>query len=294
MEYTRWPLTPALSRGERETRRRPVGEVSSIPPSALYVPFFSFENYSFAPMQTRASFIGAGPGGADKRSTSGRDDFMTGQTYNVPETVAPLLGDPHPLLLQIGLTGADTALSPAASPFQNRGVNSLPALRSFLECYRAELLFPVEFPAILHAHSHVVRNELRELMAVDMALAREPKVREFAAASCRVGQRQLNRLRSLRDQRLIQRYRAAIERGEAHGWHTLVYGLSLAVFALPLRQGLVAYASHTLDGFIQSAAESLALTSAQCHDLQATASAPVPEAVQQLLAAAGAAQLRLL
>ena len=43
--------------------------------------------------------------------------------------------------------------------------------------------------------------------------------------------------RPLRDQRLVQRYLTAVEQGEAQGWHTLVYGLTLAVYSLPLRQG---------------------------------------------------------
>ena len=46
----------------------------------------------------------------------------------------------------------------------------------------------------------------------------------------------------LRDERVVQRYLAAVESGEAHGWHTLVYGLTLVVYSLPLRQGLLGYA----------------------------------------------------
>jgi urease accessory protein UreF len=218
---------------------------------------------------------------------------MTGQTYILPEAVAPLLGDPHPLVEQIGPAGGTAASGLAVSAFQLRRIQSLPALRSFLESYRAELLTPVELPVIVRAYGHASRNELRELVALDRQIATTQGARDFAAASCRVGQRQLNRLRPLRDHRLIQRYRAAIERGEAHGWHTVVYGVSLAVFSLPLRQGLVGYASRTLGGFIENAAGPLALTVGDSRELHARACAPVPEVVQHLLEAEGLASLQM-
>jgi len=53
----------------------------------------------------------------------------------------------------------------------------------------------------------------------------------------RVGQSQLKRFRSLRDHRLVQRYLKAVGEGRAHGWHTLVYGITLSVYSLPLIQG---------------------------------------------------------
>ncbi len=36
--------------------------------------------------------------------------------------------------------------------------------------------------------------------------------------------------------------------GQAHGWHTLVYGIMLAVYSWPLRQGLMHYARETMGG----------------------------------------------
>ena len=62
----------------------------------------------------------------------------------------------------------------------------------------------------------------------------------------------------MRDQRVVQRYLQAVEGGQANGWHTLVYGLTLAVYSLPLRQGLLGYAHQTTRGFIYSAARMLA------------------------------------
>jgi urease accessory protein UreF len=218
---------------------------------------------------------------------------MTGQIHTAPQDIAPLLGDPHPLLERLGSAVDVAAPAPDMALAPLGRIQSVPALRAFLQSYQTELLVPVELPAILRAYNHALRNEARELVALDRQMATEPALREFAAASCRVGQRQLNRLRPLRDLRLVQRYRAAIGRGEAHGWHTLVYGISLGVFSLPLRQGLVAYAGHTMGGFIQHAARPLALTAGQCATLHERACAGVPELVQSLLFADGRLALRV-
>ena len=218
---------------------------------------------------------------------------MTSQSLFAPPELAPLLGDPHPLLEQLG-SPDDLAAAPLASAgLQLRHFRSLPALRSFLQTYQAELLAPVELPAIQRAYSHAAHHEVRELIALDLQLAAEPRLKEFAAASCRVGQRQLSRLRPLRDLRLVQRYLAAIDQGDARGWHTLVYGVALAVFSLPLRQGLLGYANHTMDGFIQSAAQPLALTTGQCQELHTQVCASLPNVVNELLAPNGKAALRL-
>jgi len=212
---------------------------------------------------------------------------------NILSEAAQLLGDPHPLLSRMGAPDAARArgLTPGGARFDR--IRSVAGLKTFLDDYRSRLLEPVELPVIKLAYEHGARNEARELIALDRQMASEPALKEFAAASCRVGQRQLNRLRPLRDQRLIQRYRAAIEQGEAHGWHTLVYGVALATFSLPLRQGLIAYAGHTLSGFISGAAGPLALTIPQCRELELLAVAPAPDFVQRLLAAGNGAALRL-
>ncbi len=70
----------------------------------------------------------------------------------------------------------------------------------------------------------------------------------------------MNRLRALRDQRVIARYIEAIEAGRAHGWHPLVYGVYLAVFSLPLRQGLVNFGAQTLNGLARAVNRSNALS----------------------------------
>jgi len=218
---------------------------------------------------------------------------MTVEIHSAPQEIAPLLGDPHPLLEQLG---APDDLGPPAlelATLPRQGIQSLPGLKEFLYSYRTDLLIPLELPAIVRSYGHAVRGELRELIALDRQMAEEPKLRTFAAASCRAGQRQLNRLRPLRDHRLVRRYREAVERGEAHGWHTLVFGVSLGVFSLALRQGLMAYAHHTLGGFIESAARPLALTMEQSGALRADLCHELPAAVQALLVPTGVIPLRV-
>ena len=140
-----------------------------------------------------------------------------------------------------------------------------------------------KLPAIESAHGHTGRNELRELVALDLELTGEPMLQEFARASQRVGRSQLRKLRPLRDQRMVQRYLQAVEGGLAHGWHTLVYGLTLEVYSLPLRQGLLGYAHQTTRGFIYSAARMLRLSERECRELFEDRCEGLPEAVEELL-----------
>jgi urease accessory protein UreF len=124
---------------------------------------------------------------------------------------------------------------------------------------------------------------VRELVALDREIATEPVLQHFASASRRVGRCQLQKLRPLRDERVVQRYLQAVEAGAAHGWHTLVYGLTLAVYSLPLRQGLLGYALHTTRGFIHGAARPLRLSTQQNQDLLDGLSSALPGAVDVLL-----------
>ena len=204
----------------------------------------------------------------------------------MPVEAAELLGDLHPLVEQLGSLDGLVTLNGASDSLRVREVKSLPALRNFLKEYHAKILCPLELPAIQHAFFHASRNELREMVALDQRLSSEPLLQNFAAASRRVGQGQLQQLRPLRDLRIVQRYLAAVDSGEAHGWHTLVYGLTLAVYSLPLRQGLLGYAHQTTRGFIHSAAHSLKFSKKDSHDLLHDLCAPFPAAVDSLLAPA--------
>jgi urease accessory protein UreF len=196
---------------------------------------------------------------------------------------AEWLGDAHPLVEQLGSADGLASLHALAESLRARPVTSLPALRDFLRRYHEGILLPHELPAIQNAFSHAGRYEVRELIALDQQFSREPALADFAGASRRVGQGQLQKLRPLKDERIVQRYLHAVESGEAHGWHTLVYGLTLVLYSLPLRQGLLGYAHQTTRGFIHAAARSLKLTEADCGALFEKLCEPLPAAVEALV-----------
>jgi len=208
---------------------------------------------------------------------------MVKQTQLALSDAAEWLGDWHPLAEQLGSTDGLVTLGSVSASLRLVPVHDVPSLRNFLSNYHSRILLPLELPAIQSAHGHATRHEVRELIALDQGMAGQPIFSEFAAASQRVGQSQLRKLRPLRDQRAVQRYLHAVESGEAHGWHTLVYGLTLAVYSLPLRQGLLGYAHQTTRGFIYSAARMLSLSEHQCRALFDSLCAGLPEAVEALV-----------
>jgi urease accessory protein UreF len=196
---------------------------------------------------------------------------------------AEWLGDWHPLAEQLGSTEGLVSLSSIASLLHLPPVRDGGSLRLFLEDYQQHILLPLEWPAIRAAYGHTARHELRELIALDQELAREPMLQGFTAPSRRVGQGQLQKLRPLRDQRMVQRYLQAVLAGAANGWHTLVYGLTLEVYSLPLRQGLLGYAQQTTRGFIYAAARSVRLSEHECRDLFDWLCGDLPAALGDLL-----------
>ncbi|NOS71100.1 MAG: hypothetical protein HOP33_14360 [Verrucomicrobia bacterium] len=200
------------------------------------------------------------------------------------QDAAEWLGDAHPLVAQLGSADGLVSMSALSDSLAVQPVKSLPALRDFLRRYHSQVLLPLELVAIRDAHVHAANNHVRELIAFDQQLSAEPMLRDFASASRRIGQAQLQMLRPLRDERIVQRYLAAVDRGDAHGWHTLVYGLTLVVYSLPLRQGLLGYAQQTTRGFIHSAARSLKVTEAECRALFEELCEPLPAAVEMLVA----------
>ncbi|MFM7103786.1 MAG: hypothetical protein ACKO3N_21790, partial [Verrucomicrobiota bacterium] len=58
----------------------------------------------------------------------------------------------------------------------------------------------------------------------------------------------------------VQRLVAAVDSGAAAGWHPVVYGVMLSAFCLPLRQGLMHYATQTLTGLADRVPASAQLT----------------------------------
>jgi urease accessory protein UreF len=196
---------------------------------------------------------------------------------------AEWLGDWHPLAEQLGSSDGLVELGSVSALLQVRPVHDRRSLRAFLLNYQQRILLPAELPAIQSAHGHASRHEVRELIALDQHLAGEALLKTFAEPSRRVGQAQLQKLRPLRDQRVVQRYLQAVELGDAHGWHTLVYGLTLAIYSLPLRQGLLGYAHQTTRGFIYAAACTLQLSEHQCRELFDDVCRELPAAVGTVL-----------
>ncbi len=209
---------------------------------------------------------------------------MLHQAKIAPENAVELLGDLHPLMEQLGSLDGLVTLADASDSLQVPQIKTLPDLRNFLQNYHARILSPIELPVIQRAFSHAAHNELRELIALDQEIALEPVLQNFISASRRIGQGQLQRLRPLRDERVVQRYLTAVDCGEAHGWHTLVYGLTLAVYSLPLRQGLLGYAHQTTRGFIHAASVSLELSRADSRGLFEELCAGLPATIESLIA----------
>jgi urease accessory protein UreF len=194
-----------------------------------------------------------------------------------------LLGEWHPLVQQLGSAEGLIALSTASHSLQLNNVDSVPALLRFLEAYQSQILIPLELPAIQRAYRHASRNETRELVAFDRQLDGEPALKSFANASRRVGQAQLRRLRPLRDHRLLQRYLRAVDDGLAHGWHTLVYGVTLSVYSLPVLQGLNSYEKQTLLGFMHAVSRTLRLSEKDCRELLEHLSPSLPQPTAPIL-----------
>lgn len=180
---------------------------------------------------------------------------------------AEWLGQWHPLAVQLGSADSLVGLAALTSALNLPPIADLPTLSQFIRCYNERVLLPVELPAILRAFNHTARFELRELIAFDLGLAQSPELQPFAEASCRVGRAHLESLRPLHDDRFVRRYLCAAEEGRANAWHTLVYGLTLSVYSLPLRQGLASYAAQTTRGFIQLGVTGLNCSEADCRAL---------------------------
>ncbi|MGZ8901038.1 MAG: urease accessory UreF family protein [Limisphaerales bacterium] len=189
--------------------------------------------------------------------------------------------DARPLTEQLGSADELTTLSSIACSHQLTRVHSIGTLRDFLVRYREHALGPLEFRQIYAAYHLASQNHIRELLDLDAQLALDPSLKEFQLASRHVGKRQLNRLRAMKDLRLVQRYREAVNEGKAYGWHTLVYGIILSTYSLPLRQGLLHYGRQTMGGFIDSATRTLDLPQDATLQLQVELNASLPPIIDE-------------
>jgi urease accessory protein UreF len=191
-----------------------------------------------------------------------------------------LLGELRALLQQIG---SPDFSSNSLKPFRGVAVETLSELNHFLEDYLNRILLPCELPAIVRACGHARRGQWRELLAEDLHLDEVMQATPFAEPSRRIGRVQLARLRSLRDERTVQRYLAAVESGRAHGWHTMVYGMTLAIYSLPLRQGLLFYSQETLSALAFAVGRSRNFSEAEVAEMLSQLWVRVPEAVAAAL-----------
>jgi urease accessory protein UreF len=203
--------------------------------------------------------------------------FSSAVTTDSPSAVADLLE-------QLGSMEDLVSITAAGALLQNAPITSVQALAVFIETYLEQVLIPIELPAIYQASFHASQNHCRELVALDRSVADQLTLPQFSAASRQVGQLQLRRLRPIRGDRTLQRYLSAVDQGEATGWHTVVYGITLALYSLPARQGLMHYAYRTMAGFVRAAARSLHLTESDCREIVEDLCADLPQAIESTLA----------
>jgi len=192
---------------------------------------------------------------------------MWTQRQTLATDPAEWLGYWHPLAAQLGSADGLVTLATLTASFNLPPISDLGSLRQFIRTHHEKVLRPIELPAITRAFEHASRFELRELIAFDQALAGCVGLSPLAEASQRVGRHHLETLRPLRDDRFVRRYLAAVDEGRANAWHTLVYGLTLSVYSLPLRQGLISYLGQTTRSFIQLGVTGFNYTEADCRAL---------------------------
>ncbi len=162
-----------------------------------------------------------------------------------------LLGDVRALGRILGSPAGLTLAQKFPPDDSSRGRAGRLAL--FLRKYTFEVLIPSELTVIRDSYCFTEQSQALELIDLDLRLQQGSRMPGFAAASVQTGQRQLTQLKPLRDHRVVQKYIRSVESGEAKGWHTVVYGLTLAVYSLPIVEGILNYAEQTLFGLAGAA-----------------------------------------
>jgi urease accessory protein UreF len=191
-------------------------------------------------------------------------------------------GDWHPLVRQIAPGEGIANSQSSVFPSDPQATASVSALHSFLDQYRRSVLFPFELPAVGRACELVQRRQTRELLAMDLEFAAAVWLQPYAEDSRGAGRLHLQRLKPLRDERGLRRYIRAVETEEAHGWHFLIAGAALALYSLPLRQGLMDYALHTLWNAVGQAAPRMGLKRSEASELVQTLAADLPAQLQSI------------
>lgn len=179
---------------------------------------------------------------------------------NVPAALDSVSRIPESLAVTLGSPDAWDSVVPVP---EGLAIQTAGDLQAFLLDYAVSMLVARELPLIRKAWELASVGHSRELIALDAKDAAGICESRFLQASLQVGRRQLGKLRPLRDHRVVQRYAAAVDAGVAVGRHEVVFGLALAVFGLPLRQGLLHYSGRTLAGFAGRMSTSGRLTDAE-------------------------------
>lgn len=164
------------------------------------------------------------------------------------------------------LASPDTE-GPGACPEVIARATSVSALCEAVHRHAEHVICSREWPVVLQAWRLAREGRVRELLELDAAWGRDVAQDGFPGASMQVGRRQLGKLRGLRHERVIRRYLDAIEAGHARGWHPVVYGVVLAVYHLPLHQGLMHFASRTLASLVTAAERRHRLPASECQAL---------------------------
>ncbi len=111
---------------------------------------------------------------------------------------------------------------------------------TFLQNYHAQSCGRSNCPPFSAPSIMPSRNELRELIAFDQQLGRRTDLAELspppAGASAKAS---FNASARCATNAWCSVIWPPLRRARPQGWHTLVYGLTLAVYSLPLRQGLI-------------------------------------------------------
>lgn len=191
------------------------------------------------------------------------------------------LGDLDRLVSAVGLEGRMLAEGEGLECLETRTISDLTSLKRFLDVYLEVLIKPIELPTIARAAEYTRQGGFKELMALDHELNHCRALENFAEASQWIGQCHARSMRGMRDHRAVWRYCDAIRQREAKGWHTVVYGVVLAAYSIPLRQGLQNYCLQTLGGFVDSAARRFNWESGQAESEKAALEARVCVAVNE-------------
>ena len=193
---------------------------------------------------------------------------------------------------QLGSPDEATAMSPSVLSGALKGIHNADQLRNFVAHFQTQNLAAQELPTILRSYNHARRNEGREIIELDRSLKTTMADDALAAASVRIGRNQLRRMRALRHEKVVSKYWDAVRNGEASAWHTIVFGVTLAIYSIPLRQGLNHYTRQTVRGFLEAGGASLHLPEAHIDEMELALLTSSPAMIEKVLAATMSCEIR--